>query len=87
MNNASMADVCAIGPQSVDPDTGKISLSLGKRVSQMKRVEFFSPDEHAEACLGIVLSAADTNRVGDGVVSISPVEKLVKINGKVTLEG
>ena len=80
MKNAVLMEVSTTGPQTVEEDGGKMNVSLGRKTEKMLRVEFFTPDSHLEECLKIVLEEADTGQPCDGIVSVSPVEKLYRIH-------
>jgi nitrogen regulatory protein P-II 1 len=82
MKNASITKVTGVGPERVEEGCGKMNVELGRYSIEMVRLEFFTPNGHVEECINIILGAASTNSRGDGVVSVSPVEKLVRVNGR-----
>jgi nitrogen regulatory protein P-II 1 len=85
MQNASITKVTGVGPERVEEGRGKMNVELGRYSIEMVRLEFFTPNENVEECVNIVLEAADTNSSGDGIISVSPVEKLVRVNGRTLL--
>lgn len=43
------------------------------------RVEVLVPDEDATVLTGVVVTAAQTGRIGDGKVWVSPVEQVIRV--------
>ncbi len=80
MRNAAVSRVAATGPANVD-EGAKINIELVCSAADMARIEFYCPDEYVEQCAHLVCSNSSTNRAGDGIVSISPVDKLIRVNG------
>jgi nitrogen regulatory protein PII len=82
MNNASVTKVTAVGPERVEEGSGKMNVELGRYSIEMVRLEFFTQDDLVKECIDIIVKAADTNGHCDGVVSISPVETLIRVSGR-----
>jgi len=80
MQNATVSEVTAVGPQANDPDSSKLDITLGRLSKKMLKLEFFTPEEYLQRVVAIVLSGADTNRAGDGVLSVTEVTDLYRIN-------
>lgn len=76
--NATLTHVLAVGP-NLDPDQSKASVEFGRRVNRMVNMEIICPDKDESRVVEAIREAACTGRPGDGVVSVTNVNRLVKI--------
>jgi len=76
--NATLTHVLAVGP-NVDTDRSRVSLEFGRRVNRMVKLEIICPDRDEHRLLELVRRAASTGNPGDGVLSVTNVNRLVKI--------
>lgn len=63
----------------VDPTQARLSLEEGARYTEKARIELFCRDGDVDAILETVREHAGTGRRGDGLVAVTPVERVVSI--------
>jgi len=78
ITNATLTHVLAVGPH-VDSDRSKVSLEFGRSVNRMVKLEVICPDRDEHRLLDVVRRAACTGQSGDGVLSVTNVNRFVKI--------
>ena len=77
--NATLTHVLSWGPH-VDPGRGKVSLEFGREVNLMVKLEVICPDQEEDRLLEVARRAACTGQSGDGVISVTTVNRFVKIH-------
>ncbi|MDF1552615.1 MAG: P-II family nitrogen regulator [Deferrisomatales bacterium] len=80
--NATLTHVLAVGP-NIDRDGGRVSLEFGRKVNRMVKLELLCPDRDEARLVEMIRAAACTGEPGDGVVSVTNVNRLVKIRNAV----
>lgn len=70
--------VHAIGA-GVDPATARIAAQEGSEYADKAVVQFICADENCTSLMNLIATTARTGRPGDGIVSIHPVENVIKI--------
>jgi len=76
--HATLTHVLAVGAH-LDPDRSRVSLEFGRRVNRMVKLEVICPDRDEHRLLEVIRRAAYTGQHGDGVLSVTNVNRLVKI--------
>jgi nitrogen regulatory protein P-II 1 len=49
------------------------------------RIEMIAPDELVEGVLQILVEVGQTGQVGDGIVWVTPVERMIRLSEQVTV--
>lgn len=49
------------------------------------RIEMVTPDELVEGVLQILVEVGHTGQVGDGIVWVTPVERMIRLSEKITV--
>ena len=78
VSGVTLIDVLAIGPD-IDPKNYKYSIAFVKKYQKVAKLEIICRKEEVEKYLEVIRSTAYTGMQGDGIISISNVERLVKI--------
>lgn len=63
----------------VDPRDSRLSLEEGTRYTEKAKIEAFCREAEVERIVEIVRAHAATGHRGDGVVAVTPIEKVVSI--------
>lgn len=71
-------DVRAIGDEVYDADCC-VSVEYGTTYSEMVKLEIISPDKDVKKFVKIIEKTAKTGKMGDGIISVSPVEEVIRI--------
>ncbi|MFQ6082059.1 MAG: P-II family nitrogen regulator [Candidatus Aminicenantia bacterium] len=71
-------DIRALG-REIDPKDFKISMEYGTTYTTMVKLEIVCPDERVEEIVKVIQEKAHTGRKGDGIITISPVEEVIRI--------
>ncbi len=75
--------VHAIGA-GVDPEAVKLSWDEGSEYADKAIVQFVCGDERCAELVTVIANAARTRRRGDGIVTVHPVNRIVKIRTRET---
>jgi len=76
--HATLTHVEAVG-RHLDPDQSRLSMAFGRKVNRMLKVEIICPDRDEQKVVVTIREAACTGQPGDGVLSVTNVNRLVKI--------
>jgi len=71
-------DVRGLGDE-IDPADLKLSTELGSTYTTMVKLELVCQDNRIDKAVDTILKHAKTGHKGDGLVAISPLEKVIKI--------
>lgn len=74
----TLIDVMAVG-QNIDPKNYKFSIACVERYQKVAKLEVVCADEEADRFVEVIRTAACTHSKGDGIISVSDVERAVKI--------
>lgn len=78
VSGLTLIDVMAVGP-NIDPANYKYSIACVEKYQKVAKVEVICKDEEADRFVAVLREAAYTGMQGDGLISVSPVERVVKI--------
>ncbi len=53
--------------------------------SPTRRIDMVAPDEQVEGILQILVEVGQTGQVGDGIVWVTPVERMIRLSEQVTV--
>ncbi len=84
LEKAGVSGFTAAKVQGVGEWERKFSLFTGP--STHFKIEIFIEGNRAEQIVGVIMDAAHTGSVGDGLVAISPVHKVFRIRNKALAE-
>jgi nitrogen regulatory protein PII len=76
--NATLTHVLAMGP-NLDLDSSRVSVEFGRRVNRRVMLELICPDRDEAPLVDTIRRAACTGQPGDGVISVTNINRLVKI--------
>jgi len=62
------------------PEDYRFSMELAEKYMNMVKLEVVCRDQHAEKVVGLIKTAAHTGRKGDGLIYVTPVERVVRIH-------
>lgn len=74
----TLIDVRSISA-GLSPQDYKYSLELAEKYMDVIKLEIVCDDEQAEKAVKIIQQTAHTGRKGDGIIFVTPVEKLIHI--------
>ena len=63
----------------VDPENSRISMEEGTRFTEKSKIEVFCRERDVPRVLDIVREHATTGHRGDGVIAVTPIERIVSI--------
>ena len=78
VHRLTVSHVHAIGA-GVDPASAKLSLEEGSEYVDKAQVQFVCGGDRCQEYTDLIVEAARTGRRGDGIVSVHPVDRVVKI--------
>lgn len=62
-----------------DPKKAKYSFEYVEKYSKVIKIELVCGDEHVDAAVDAIIKKGRTQKPGDGIIFVSPVDKAVKI--------
>lgn len=78
VRGVTLIDVMAVGP-NIDPENYKYSIKCVARYQDVAKLEIVCADEDVDRYVEIIKRQAYTSNPGDGLISIAPIERVVKI--------
>ncbi len=78
VNGMTLIDVMAVGA-NIDPQNYKFSMSLVERYQKIAKLEIICRDADADRYVEIIRENGTTHSKGDGLITVSDVERLVKV--------
>ena len=83
LEDAGLGDLTLIPVQAMgalmDPEDARFSTEFLERYSRVTKLELICSDEKVERALDLILRLARTGLPGDGVVSVTSVDELIRI--------
>ncbi len=70
--------VHAVG-SGVDPEDYRLSFEEGSAYTEKSKIEVVVPDSRADELIDVIRRHAFTGHQGDGIICVSPIERVVKI--------
>ncbi|RMD93185.1 MAG: P-II family nitrogen regulator [Calditrichaeota bacterium] len=78
VSGVTLIDVMAVGP-NIDPKNYKYSIECVEKYQKVAKLEIICTDEEADQFVKVLRESAYTGMHGDGIISVSEIERLVKI--------
>ncbi len=78
----TLIDVMAVG-QNIDPKNYKFSMSLVERYQKIAKLEIICSDDDVDQYVQIIRENGTTHSKGDGLITVSDVQRLVKVRNGV----
>jgi nitrogen regulatory protein PII len=73
-----VSHVHAVGA-GIDPDEARFSMEEGTRYTEKAKIEVFCRQEDVETVVGLVREHAATGQRGDGLITVTPLERIVSV--------
>lgn len=78
VHRLTVIDVRELGDE-VDPEDLHISMEYGTKYTKMVKLELICEEKCVDRILELIVRHARTGHKGDGVVAVSPIERLIKV--------
>ncbi len=78
VSGVTLIDVMAVGP-NIDPKNYKYSIDCVEKYQEVAKLEVICRDEDVDRLVNVIREAAYTGMQGDGIISVSDIDRVVKI--------
>ncbi len=79
VSDYTISFVMGIGKHLADDDEASFSIEMVKKYSNIAKLELVCKAEQVDRIISVLRKAAYTGEQGDGIIYVTPVEKVVKI--------
>jgi len=79
ISDITLVDVLGMGEHMVNYDESKYSIKVVQKYSDISKLEMVCKAEEVDRILEVLRSVAYTGQKGDGIIYVTPVEKVIKI--------